>query len=75
MYKFIYNVPIGWAGFAQYTYIYKFKFMGYIKLFLLKHKQPGTSIWDIEKIKELYKNKLKPYEENIKSTICGYPNS
>ena len=48
MYKFIYNVPIGWAGFAQYTYIYKF--MGYIKLFLLKHKQPGTSIWDIEKI-------------------------
>ena len=50
MYKLIYNVPIGWAGFAQYTYIYKFKFMGYIKLFLLKHKQPGTSIWDIEKI-------------------------
>lgn len=50
MYNFIYNVPFGWAGFAQYTYTYKFKFMGYIKLFLLRHKQPGTSILDIEKI-------------------------
>lgn len=53
LYRFIYNIPYGWAGYAHYTYVYRFKLMGYIKRWLLNRKHPGTTIWNIEILEKL----------------------